>query len=603
LRRPNRQGSLQVILMWARATSTMLLAAFALGTTTAIPTQHASSDTHAAGHPSRKTSFAAAREGAVINDVYTLELVVNGREDGQIMGWKDAQAGQGCTFPDGTQKNPAYDIAQAEEMVAAGKPATNSWDQNYEQKIITDSSTFTSATSATAEAQAGGWGASVKADLATSNSKSTDSSSMTFYTNSYAKASLPMQMKGCPDLTDGARKILTEQGEAKFRSEFGTHFVHGFRATVSGVSEIFVTSSSSSEKSSLAQSLSASYQGFGTSVSGGESFSKEFSKETAGMETNQHLSILGTTGSPPSSDFEAVSEYLFHITDHATPDANRKSVIFYPHSFCQEYIDIVADIQEIPPVPAASEKVYKTSQTYTYAFYSYNGLGNTQYARNLLNDLDVGPSLEVLSGPIGDAVAANGEGTTDAQLSEWNRALDVINLNLQLVTNVAAAQAGGMWCACNSDPDPKDFRGKCLVESGSDLKMDTVLCGKLGGDDCGHHENPCKLCSEIPVAGDKGPPYMIDVAKGDCEQTARIAAAPNGQDPGHYKLNAGWPAGLTVIDPPNSGWPQKCSVNNGIWAHYQPSTGDGVYLTACTDDSDCKRQVCGIPPIDVNAQI
>merc|ERR1712195_449468 len=169
--------------------------------------------------------------------------------DLQGMGVAAPQAGLGFSFTDGTQMPPAYNTHDAEKMLRP--PPETSYDQEFQRTVISSASDYSKSVSASAEMQASGWGASVQSKLTTSS-----------------------------------------------------------KTTASEMAEVTIKESSSSKRSSLAASLSASFSGFGVKASGSASFANAVSEQAQNKDISTSFTIHGVKSNPSSQNISALGDYI-----------------------------------------------------------------------------------------------------------------------------------------------------------------------------------------------------------------------------------------------------------------------------------------------------
>jgi len=341
-----------------------------------------------------------------------------------------AEAGGGFWFPEGKQAAAAYDVAEAEGMLDA--PETPAFESKFVKHMVQNTNSYIDSVVENANVQAGGFGAEMQASLSTSRESKATSSNIIFSVSNYVKASQPTLMHGCPLLSETARRILEEQGEAVFAKQYGTHFVYGFRSAAAAHAEIIVEVSDKSSKSELAAKLNVAYNSLTMSGSadGSAALSKAMKQSNVNAKTEFYSS--GTTSSPASDSIEDISKWVFKLTDSTSADASRSRVVLKRHSFCAEYRTIVPQ-----PKPAASLQLMQESDTklmrawtaiqYTRRSYSKLRASPNAVIRDAVQDADLETQINVLDTEL--RALMNDSTPTTLTAAELREAANKIEMN------------------------------------------------------------------------------------------------------------------------------------------------------------------------------
>jgi hypothetical protein len=321
------------------------------------------------------------------------------------LSYASLQAGDGFMYPSGQQAKPAFNIQEAEHMLKS--PTTRSVNQQFYTSVIKSSVDYAQSVSASASIQAAGWGASLKSKLVASKSSVSQATSLCFSTYTRVISALPTQMEGCPALTEPAKNTLQESGPDVFKQEYGSHFVYGFYSSADARAEVTISTTSSSEKNSLAESLSLSYQDWGVTAGGSANFSANVAKYAGHSEIQTSVSTTGVTDAPRDASIQALGDYIFHLQNHTTNDSDRAVLVLYPHSFCTEYNRIV---QHPPILPAAygNDELLTAWAQLQYDQRSYKAISQEgPDALNMLIRAKLRKRIDNLTFPIRDLLASN----------------------------------------------------------------------------------------------------------------------------------------------------------------------------------------------------
>jgi hypothetical protein len=329
----------------------------------------------------------------------TIEIDLKG------MGVAAPQAGLGFSFTGGTQMRPAYNTHDAEKMLRA--PKETSYDQEFKRTVISSASDYSKSVSASAEMQASGWGASVQSKLTTSSKTTGSESLINFVAHSYVIASAPTMMDACPKLTKTASNMLKYHGETAFKMAFGSHFIYGYRAAASAMAEVMIKETSSSKRTSLAASLSASFSGFGVKASGSASFANAVREQAKNTDIQTSLTIHGVKSNPSSQNISALGDYIFDLPN-VRDTTIRSRAVLYPHSFCPEYQKIIKRPLVPPPVAAGNDALLDAWAMIGYDQSSYNSIAESSAAA--LNALVAGKyqaQIDAINSPISKLIMSN----------------------------------------------------------------------------------------------------------------------------------------------------------------------------------------------------
>merc|ERR1712195_447371 len=368
---------------------------FAIHATTALPV--------ITNPPPLNASYATGNSNssmyAMVHASETIEIDLQG------MGVAAPQAGLGFSFTDGTQMPPAYNTHDAEKMLRP--PPETSYDQEFQRTVISSASDYSKSVSASAEMQASGWGASVQSKLTTSSKTTGSESLINFVAHSYVIASAPTMMDACPKLTKTASNILKHHGETAFKMAFGSHFIYGYRAAASAMSEVMIKESSSSKRSSLVASLSASFSGFGAKASGSASFANAVSEHAQNEDISISLTVHGVTSHPSSQNISALGDYVFNLPD-VRDTTIRSRAVLRPHSYCPEYQKIIESPLVPPPVAAGNDALLDAWAMIRYDQRSYDSIAESSAA--LLKALVAGKyqaRIDAINSPISKLIMSN----------------------------------------------------------------------------------------------------------------------------------------------------------------------------------------------------
>merc|ERR1712232_201171 len=197
---------------------------------------------------------------------------------------------------------------EAEDLLVLPKNNTG-FTTTFSKTIVTNSAQYAKQIEATADLQASGWSANVKANLGTSKQCSGQSSEIVFSCFVYLQSQIPTMLQGCPKLTDPAKAVLKEHGADEFEKQYGTHFVYGFRATASALGEVKIKVESSEQGQSIAADLTASWNGVAASADGSASFEQKLNQKYGRSERRTNFKATGVSDVPTSPSIEDMSKF------------------------------------------------------------------------------------------------------------------------------------------------------------------------------------------------------------------------------------------------------------------------------------------------------
>ena len=279
-----------------------------------------------------------------------------------------AEGGDSFDYPGGGQRRSPYPKEDAEAMLAdAEKGASKAYETIFNRVVIKDSQSYAKAIGGGAELGASGWGASVQVKVKANRNVEVSMSTLVFEATCYVNAIEPAKMKGCPPLSEPAKVILQQGGEA-FRKSYGTHFVYGTINRAFARSHIRVETKSEKEKSRLDAELSASYSKPGFTIEGNANFYADLTEKVESSSISTAFYSSGVTGKPDSDSEKDVSTYLFNLANHTA--TNRGTLLLFPHADCDEYKRLTTFVPSNPS-PSMNRQLVEVSAKVDFNWYSY----------------------------------------------------------------------------------------------------------------------------------------------------------------------------------------------------------------------------------------